>query len=41
MWANHKTLEGCRRELRETLGDWIALRLRLNLGISISANIQA
>jgi len=41
VWANHKTLEGCRRELRETLGDWIALRLRLNLVIPIIANIPA
>ena len=29
VWARHKTLEGCRRELREALSDWLALRLRL------------
>jgi predicted RNase H-like HicB family nuclease len=40
VWANHKTLEGCRRELRETLGDWIALRLRLDLPVPIIANID-
>jgi predicted RNase H-like HicB family nuclease len=33
VWANHKNLEGCRRELREALRDWIALRLRLGLEI--------
>ncbi len=35
VWAKHKTLEGCRRELREALSDWIALRLRLGLEISM------
>jgi len=35
VWANHKTLEGCRRELREALSDWIALRLRLGLEIPV------
>ena len=35
VWANHATLEGCRRELREALSDWIALRLRLGLKISM------
>ncbi|MDY6807148.1 MAG: hypothetical protein SXA11_25510 [Cyanobacteriota bacterium] len=33
VWGNHTTLEGCRRELREALSDWIALRLRLGLEI--------
>ena len=33
VWAKHKTLPGCQRELREALSDWIALRLRLNLQI--------
>ncbi|MCK5718276.1 MAG: hypothetical protein KAH77_12385 [Thiomargarita sp.] len=33
VWAQHVTLEGCRRELRDALGDWIALRLHLNLAI--------
>ena len=34
-WARHRTLEGCRRELREAVSDWIALRLRLRLGVRI------
>jgi len=33
VWATHKTLEGCRRELREALSDWVALRLRLGLNV--------
>ena len=33
VWARHKTLEGCRRELREALSDWLALRLRLGMHI--------
>ncbi len=33
VWAHHKTLEGCRRELREAMSDWIVLRLRLGLDI--------
>lgn len=33
VWARHATLEGCRRELREALSDWITLRLRLGLDI--------
>jgi len=33
VWARHSTLEGCRRELREALGDWVALRLRFGLPI--------
>ena len=40
VWARHSTLEGCRRELREALSDWIALRLRLNLTIPIVAGID-
>ena len=39
VWARHATLEGCRRELREALSDWIALRLRLGLPIPILADI--
>ena len=37
VWARHRTLEGCRRELREALSDWIALRLRLGLSIPVAA----
>ena len=40
VWARHITLEGCRRELRETLSDWIALRLRLGLFIPIVEGID-
>ncbi|MFP4254536.1 MAG: type II toxin-antitoxin system HicB family antitoxin [Halothece sp.] len=40
VWANHPTLEGCRRELREALSDWVALRLRLGLEISVIVNID-
>ena len=40
VWAKHRTLEGCRRELREALSDWLALRLRLGLTIPILADID-
>jgi predicted RNase H-like HicB family nuclease len=40
VWARHTTLEGCRRELREALSDWIALRLRLGLFIPIVEGID-
>ena len=40
VWARHTSLEGCRRELREALGDWIALRLRLGLAIPVIAEID-
>jgi len=40
VWARHATLEGCRRELREALSDWIALRLRLGLPIPVVANLD-
>ena len=33
VWAKHKTLPGCQRELREAVSDWIALRVRLGLSI--------
>ncbi len=28
VWANAKTLEGCREELREVLEDWLLLKVR-------------
>jgi predicted RNase H-like HicB family nuclease len=28
VWANSKTLEGCRKELQEVLEDWLVLQLR-------------
>jgi predicted RNase H-like HicB family nuclease len=40
VWAHHSTLEECRRDLREALGDWIALRLRLGLPIPVVAGID-
>lgn len=40
VWAQHKTLEGCRRELREALSDWVALRLRLGLNVPPIAGID-
>jgi len=40
VWARHATLEGCRRELREAVSDWIALRLRLGLAIPVVAGID-
>lgn len=40
VWANNETLEGCKNELREALGDWIALRLKLDLEIPIIDEIN-
>lgn len=40
VWANGATLEQCRRELREALSDWLALRLRMNLPIPVVAGID-
>ncbi|HRA67587.1 MAG TPA: type II toxin-antitoxin system HicB family antitoxin [Caldilinea sp.] len=40
VWARHQTLEGCRRELREALSDWVGLRLRLGLAIPVVADID-
>ena len=40
VWARQATLESCRRELREALSDWLALRLRLGLVIPIVAGID-
>lgn len=40
VWARHQRLEGCRRELREALSDWIALRLRLGLLIPVMGDIN-
>lgn len=40
VWTQETTLENCRRELREALSDWIALRLRLGLPIPIVAGID-
>jgi predicted RNase H-like HicB family nuclease len=40
VWVRKNTLEDCRRELREALSDWLALRLRLGLPIPILADID-
>lgn len=40
VWARHSTLSGCRRELREALSDWVALRLRLGLLIPIIRDLN-
>jgi predicted RNase H-like HicB family nuclease len=40
VWANHKTLLGCQRELREAVSDWIGLRLRLGLEIPVLADMD-
>ena len=40
VWARHVTPEGCRRDLREALSDWIALRLRLGLSIPVVADLN-
>ncbi len=40
VWARHATLEGCQRELREALSDWIALRLRLGLAIPVLEDLD-
>ncbi len=40
VWARNQTLGGCRRELREALSDWIALRLRLGLLIPVIGDIN-
>lgn len=33
VWANATTLEKCRRELQETLEEWLLVRLRKDLSI--------
>ncbi len=35
VWAVGATLEECRRELREVVSDWVALRLRLGLEMPV------
>lgn len=40
VWARHATLDGCQRELREALSDWIALRLRLGLPVPVVVGID-
>jgi predicted RNase H-like HicB family nuclease len=40
VWAQEPTLENCRRELREALSDWVALRLRLGLEVPVLQGID-
>lgn len=40
VWARHRTLEGCHRELRKALSDWVGLRLSLGLTIPVVAEID-
>jgi len=40
VWAKQETLAGCQCDLRETLSDWIALRLRLGLEIPEIARLN-
>lgn len=40
VWAKHKTLPGCQRELREALSDWLALRLKMGLEIPPLGNVN-
>jgi len=35
VWANAKTLEACRDELEEVLGEWILLRVSKNLELPV------
>jgi predicted RNase H-like HicB family nuclease len=39
LWANASTLEECRKELRETLEDWLLVSLKLNKPIPPIANL--
>jgi predicted RNase H-like HicB family nuclease len=38
--AKHHSLAGCQRELRESLSDWVALRIKLGLEIPEIAKID-
>ena len=40
VWATGTTLEECRRELREVVSDWIALRLRMGLEVPVLDGID-
>lgn len=39
-WANARTLESCRDELREVLEDWILVRLRRGLSLPVIGGIN-
>ncbi|ADJ26729.1 conserved hypothetical protein [Dehalogenimonas lykanthroporepellens BL-DC-9] len=40
VWANHKTLEGCRQELREALEDWVVISISRHLPLPVVDNIE-
>lgn len=40
LWANGRTLEECRKELQETLEDWLVISLRRNLPIPVIHGID-
>ena len=40
VWANAKTLEECREELREVLEAWICFRVSRNLPLSVVDGIE-
>lgn len=43
VWANAKTLEGCRKELQEVLEDWLVLSLKKDKqvpGLSVSSGFS-
>ncbi len=40
VWANAKTLEECREELKEVLEEWIVLGLRLGHKLPIADSIE-
>jgi predicted RNase H-like HicB family nuclease len=40
LWANGRTLEECRKELQETLEDWLVISLRRNLPVPVINGID-
>lgn len=40
LWANGQSLEECRRNLQETLEDWIVVSLRMNMPTPIVNGID-
>ena len=40
VYANSKTLEGCREELREVLEEWVLFRVHKNLPLPLIDNIE-
>lgn len=40
VWANARTLEDCRRELRETLEDWVMISIARHLPLPVVDNLE-